>query len=132
MAKYDTALRNSRMAANQAAFLGGTILLCQGAVPTALAAPAAGSILSRHPILGNGSISGGKLTYADADIATDASADNGEKYGLFNVRHRTGEHVPRVCGRDRGVVLHAYRRPKPGSVVSPSPSPPMPGNERCR
>lgn len=77
MAKYATAIRNSRMTAVQTAIQGGTMILCSGSVPGSLASPGAGVRLSEHVIGGAaGSISAGTLTLSDADVAQDSAANN--------------------------------------------------------
>lgn len=75
MAKYATAVRTARAEDVRAAVVGGSMLVCKGT--PALAAPAAGDILTQHALAGTvGAIAGGTWTIPQADIGADAIADN--------------------------------------------------------
>lgn len=76
MAKYDATLRSSQMTNIMNRTRGGIIRMCKG-TDTALVAPAGADILSEHAVGGAaGSVSTGVLTFSDADISNDASANN--------------------------------------------------------
>ena len=78
MAKYDTDLRNTRQQALLDRIQGGTVYLCSGSPPSALAVPAAGSILSQHLIaVAGGTVDNGQMVLADGDVDPDTEADNG-------------------------------------------------------
>ena len=86
MAKYRTSLRNERMTSVLTAIRGGTMVLCSGAVPSTLGAPASGVRLSEHAIGGSaGSVASGVLTLSDADAGQDTAANNSgtPTYAIF-------------------------------------------------
>lgn len=77
MAKYSTAIRNSRMSVLQTAVQGGSLKLCSGAVPSSLAVPGAGVMLSEHAIDASaGTVTSGTLSLSDSDVGEDSSANN--------------------------------------------------------
>ena len=77
MALYSTAVRTSRMDAIRAAVVGGSLVFCKGTVPSSLAAPSAGDILTQHALSGTvGSVANGVWTISSSDIAADSSANN--------------------------------------------------------
>lgn len=86
MAKYSTTIRNNRMTQVQTAVQSGTMILCSGAVPGSLASPSAGVRLSEHAIdAAAGSVAAGVLTFSDADMGQDSSANNSgtPTYAIF-------------------------------------------------
>ena len=78
MAKYDTDLRNTRQQALLDRIQGGTVYLCSGSPPSALAVPSAGSILSQHAVAADGgTVASGQMVLADGDVDPDTEANNG-------------------------------------------------------